>query len=210
MTDKVSKARTALIPAWTRGWYRFASRKQSPNFGPRPDNISVDLVVIHAISLPPGEYQGDAVEQLFTNQLDWSAHPYYQSIHGLKVSAHFFIRRNGDLLQFVSCDERAWHAGTSQHRGREQCNDFSIGIELEGLEPQGFEDAQYETLSSLSAAILQAYPVASFAGHEHVALGRKSDPGKGFDWDRLQKDLGLADEYFATTDHTLRSKVRRL
>ncbi len=181
---------------WTGGWYRFAAHRPSPNFGPRPAGTVIDLLVIHAISLPPGHYQGHAVEELFTNQLNWNEHPYYQSIKGLEVSAHFFVRRNGDLLQFVSCDDRAWHAGASQHRGRTQCNDFSIGVELEGTDHHPFEDAQYETLTSLSAAILQQYPVASFVGHEHIAPSRKSDPGRAFDWRLLQKNLGLADQYF--------------
>lgn len=182
--------------AWSDGWYAFAAHRHSPNFGPRPATVKVDLVVIHAISLPPGEYHGSAVEDLFTNRLDWNAHPYYQSIKGLKVSAHFFIRRSGDLLQFVSCNDRSWHAGSSEHQGRQQCNDFSIGIELEGLDHHRFEDGQYETLASLSAAILQHYPVQSFAGHEHIAPGRKSDPGRAFDWVSLQKRLGLSDQYF--------------
>ena len=119
----------------------------SPNFGPRPAATPVDLVVLHSISLPPGEYGGDAVERLFTNSLDWSAHPYYETIRGLAVSAHFFIRRDGELVQFVSCDERAWHAGPSCWEGRADCNDFSVGIELEGLEGEAFEAAQYEALA---------------------------------------------------------------
>lgn len=176
---------------WHGGWYAHAKKVASPNCGPRPVGTAIDLMVIHAISLPPGHYQGDAIEQLFTNQLDWQAHPYYQSIQGLQVSAHFVIRRQGDLLQFVSCDDRAWHAGVSSFQGRSGCNDFSIGIELEGLPGDVFEPAQYETLCSLSASILQHYPIRAIAGHEHIAPGRKDDPGSGFDWTLLEKNLGM-------------------
>lgn len=175
---------------WTEGWYRFAHRLASPNFGPRPAGTDVDLVVLHSISLPPGQYGGDEVQALFTNTLDWSAHPYFRQIEGLQVSSHFYVRRGGELWQFVSCDQRAWHAGTSHWRGRDNCNDFSIGIELEGLEGSTFEDAQYDTAAVLCAAIAQHYPLRGIAGHEHVAPGRKQDPGAGFDWPRLQRALG--------------------
>jgi AmpD protein len=181
---------------WTQGWYRFARRAPSPNFGPRPPQAVVDLVVLHSISLPPGQYGGDGVQQLFSNQLDWDAHPYYGTIRGLEVSAHFYIRRDGALWQFVSGDERAWHAGRSHYRGRNNCNDDSIGIELEGLEGDRFEDAQYETLLSLLAAIAQQYPVAHIAGHEHIAPGRKADPGPGFDWATLRSALPWPDTAF--------------
>jgi AmpD protein len=124
----------AADPLWDQGWYRFAHRVASPNFGPRPAAAAIDLVVVHSISLPPGVYGGDEVERLFTNSLDWDAHPYFQEIRGMQVSAHFFIRRDGALWQFVSCDDRAWHAGRSEYRGRANCNDDSVGIELEGLE----------------------------------------------------------------------------
>lgn len=173
-------------PAWDGGWLRSAIRCPSPNFGPRPPQACIDLVVVHSISLPPGQYGGDAVQALFTNTLDWDAHPYYQQIRGLQVSAHFYIRRDGALWQFVSGDERAWHAGRSCWRGRENCNDDSIGVELEGLEGERFEDAQYETLAQLCHTLAQRYPIAHIAGHEHVAPGRKQDPGAGFDWTRLQ------------------------
>ncbi len=175
------------------GWYRFARRLDSPNFGPRPAGACIDLLVVHSISLPPGRYGGDEVQRLFTNTLNWDAHPYFQGIRGLEVSSHFYIRRDGTLWQFVSCDARAWHAGASQWRGRGNCNDDSIGIELEGLEGDAFEDAQYDTLASLSAALQQQYPVRHIAGHEHIAPGRKRDPGPGFDWPRLARSLGLAD-----------------
>jgi AmpD protein len=181
---------------WQDGWYRFALRVDSPNFGPRPAGALIDLLVIHSISLPPGQYGGPEVSALFTNTLDWDAHPYFQQIRDLRVSSHFFIRRAGELLQFVSCDSRAWHAGVSRYRGREQCNDDSIGIELEGLEGSTFEPAQYETLTSLCASLACQYPINHVAGHEHIAPGRKKDPGPGFLWAELQHSLGWPDRYF--------------
>ena len=146
-------------------------------------------MVLHSISLPPGEYGGDAIERLFTNRLDWEAHPYYRGIRGLRVSAHFLLRRDGQLLQFVSCDRRAWHAGASTWRGRENCNHYSIGIELEGLEGSVFEPAQYSVLARLLRAVSTRYPVDEVVGHEDVAPGRKFDPGAGFDWQRLRQCL---------------------
>lgn len=190
---------TATDALWDRGWYRFARHEPSPNFGLRPAQAQVDLIVLHSISLPPGEYGGDEVRQLFTNTLDWDAHPYFQRIRGLAVSAHFFIRRNGELWQFVSCDARAWHAGESCYRGRHNCNDDSIGIELEGIEGGPFEPAQYETLTGLCAALPQRYPVLHVAGHEHIATGRKADPGPGFDWYLLRQSLGWPPQYFPCT-----------
>lgn len=181
---------------WRHGWYRHARAMASPNINRRPAGAQIDLIVIHSISLPPGEFGNGDVQRLFTNQLDWDAHPYFQGIRGLAVSAHFFISRTGDLWQFVGCDDRAWHAGQSAYRGRNQCNDDSIGIELEGLEGRTFEAPQYETLASLCAALLQAYPVAHIAGHEHIAPGRKLDPGPGFDWLLLQDSLALPHRYF--------------
>jgi len=181
---------------WNGGWYRYASRMASPNFGPRPPQTAVDMIVLHCISLPPGEFGGDAVQRLFCNQLDWNRHPYFKGIEGLRVSSHFFIRRRGDLLQFVSADDRAWHAGVSSFRGRDNCNENSIGIELEGVEGGAFEDGQYETLVALCTAILQHYGVTAIVGHEHIAPGRKTDPGTGFDWLHLQQSLALAPEYF--------------
>jgi AmpD protein len=185
---------------WDAGWYRFAHRIASPNFGPRPEGSAVDLIVLHSISLPPGVYGGDEVERLFTNTLDWDAHPYFQQIRGIQVSAHFFIRRDGALIQFVSCDARAWHAGPSCWRGRANCNDDSIGIELEGLEGETFEPAQYEALSAVCAAIAQHYPIRHVAGHEHIAPGRKNDPGAGFEWALLQRDLAWPTEWFPSAD----------
>ncbi len=181
---------------WARGWYRFARRLDSPNFGPRPAGAQVDLLVVHSISLPPGIYGGQEVQDLFTNRLDWSAHPYFRQIEGLQVSSHFYVRRDGQLWQFVSCDDRAWHAGTSSWRGRDNCNDDSVGIELEGLEGDTFTAPQYEALAGLCAALAQRYPVRHIAGHEHIAPGRKLDPGLGFDWRLLQRSLGWADAAF--------------
>jgi AmpD protein len=178
-------------PLWCDGWYAFAHRIDSPNFGPRPAGACVDLIVLHSISLPPGQYGGPEVAALFTNTLDWEAHPYFQQIRGMEVSSHFFIRRHGELLQFVSTADRAWHAGRSHYRGRDNCNDDSVGIELEGLEGERFTDAQYETLSALCQALTETLPIAHFAGHEHIAPGRKQDPGAGFDWQRLQQNLVL-------------------
>jgi AmpD protein len=173
------------LPLWNQGWYAKARHLQSSNFGPRPAHACIDLLVVHSISLPPGVYGGPEVEQLFTNRLDWDAHPYFQSIRGTQVSAHFFVRRDGGLVQFVSCDDRAWHAGVSSYRGRENCNDDSIGVELEGLEGETFTSAQYQSLSDLVQAIAQQYPLAHMAGHEHIAPGRKLDPGPGFQWNAL-------------------------
>jgi AmpD protein len=181
---------------WSNGWLSRARRCESPNYGPRPAGAAVDLVVVHSISLPPGEYGGDAIEKLFTNRLDWDAHPYFEQIRGLEVSAHFLVRRGGALLQFVSCDARAWHAGASSWRGRTDCNDFSIGIELEGLEGERFEAVQYRALSGLIGALMARYPIDAVAGHEHVAPGRKNDPGAGFEWSRLQTLLHLPARYF--------------
>jgi AmpD protein len=185
--------------SWTGGWLATARHCPSPNHGPRPDGAQIDLIVLHSISLPPGVYGGPEVEQLFTNTLDWDAHPYFGQIRGMEVSAHFFIRRDGELVQFVDADARAWHAGSSCWRGRDNCNDDSIGIELEGLEGESFETAQYATLGQLCRHLRSRYPVAHVAGHEHVAPGRKQDPGPGFDWARLQHELGWSLAHFPQT-----------
>lgn len=171
---------------WQHGWWTGAQALRSPNHGPRPPGAVVDLVVLHSISLPPGEFGGDAIARLFTNQLDWSAHPSFEAIRGLQVSAHFLVRRCGSLLQFVSTDRRAWHAGASSWQGRPNCNDYSIGIELEGLEGGQFEPAQYAALAPLLQALVRRHPLRAVTGHEHVAPGRKHDPGPGFDWQALQ------------------------
>ena len=151
--------------------------------------MDVDLVVIHAISLPPGEYGSSDVPDFFTNQLAHDKHPYFDHLRGVEVPAHFFIRRGGELMQFVSCDDRAWHAGSSSHLGRHDCNDFSIGIELEGSDDQTFTDAQYQTLANLTSALASRHPLSHVAGHEHIAPGRKTDPGPFFDWQRYQAEF---------------------
>lgn len=178
--------------AWSGGWWSGARRVPSPNFGRRPAGGTIDLLVVHSISLPPGQFGGDAIERLFTNRLDFEAHPYFARLRGLQVSAHFLVRRDGALVQFVSCARRAWHAGRSNWRGRENCNDFSIGVELEGLEGGVFEDAQYAALLALAQQLAKRYALHAVAGHQHVAPGRKADPGSGFDWSRLSGAPGLA------------------
>lgn len=173
------------------GWIPSARRVRSPNRDARPAGTTIDLAIVHSISLPPGRYGGDAIERLFTNTLDWDAHPYYDGIRGLRVSSHWLVRRDGELVQFVPVGERAWHAGVSSWRGRERCNDFSLGIELEGLEGERFEEAQYGTLERLLRTLGAALPLRTVVGHEHVAPGRKIDPGPGFDWARLRRALGI-------------------
>jgi AmpD protein len=178
------------------GWLAQARAIASPNFGPRPDGEAPSLVVLHSISLPAGEYGGPHIEALFTNSLDCSAHPSFEALRGLEVSAHFLIRRDGELLQFVSTDERAWHAGRSSFRGRERCNDFSIGIELEGLEGETFEPSQYTVLVQLLRELAARYELEAVVGHEHIAPGRKADPGPGFDWAGLRAATGWRPELF--------------
>lgn len=196
--------------AWIGGWLRRARPCVSVNHSARPTGIDVSLAVIHSISLPPGDYGGDAIERLFTNCLDWDAHPYYDKIRGLRVSSHFLIRRSGDLRQFVSCEERAWHAGVSSWRGRPDCNDFSVGIELEGLEGERFEIAQYHALVLLLRDLSVRYGLTDVAGHEHVAPGRKQDPGGGFEWRTLIDALGWASQGFpeAVVQHSGRGLAR--
>lgn len=190
MTRRPERERAGVAPWLDGGWLDTARHCNSPNFGPRPQGARVDLIVLHSISLPPGCYGGNEVLRLFCNALDWDAHPYFASIRGLEVSSHFFLRRDGTLWQCVGCDDRAWHAGRSRYRGRDDCNDDSIGIELEGLEGEPFEPVQYERLKRLCDAIALRYPIEHVAGHEHVAPGRKQDPGCGFDWLRLKTALG--------------------
>jgi AmpD protein len=188
---------SAGASAWSGGWWAAARRIDSPNFGPRPaDGTPPTLAIVHSISLPPGQYGGDEIERLFTNRLDWSAHPYFEQIRGATVSAHFLIRRRGELLQFVSVDDRAWHAGRSSWGGRDECNDYSVGIELEGLEDHLFETVQYEVLATLLRELAARYPIAQAVGHEHVAPARKRDPGSGFDWRLLATSLGWPDQCF--------------
>lgn len=164
----------------------------SPNCDERPAGYVINLLVIHNISLPPDEFSGDGVIELFTNRLDPTAHPYYQTLRDLKVSAHFFIRRDGEIIQFVACSKRAWHAGASSWQGKSQCNDFSIGVELEGSDATPFTDAQYTVLTALSRVLQQAYPIADIVGHCDIAAGRKTDPGPHFDWERYRSALSTA------------------
>jgi N-acetyl-anhydromuramoyl-L-alanine amidase len=158
----------------------------SPNCDARPAGVAIELIVIHNISLPPGEFGGDAVERLFTNTLDCDSHPYYGGLRGVRVSAHFLLRRDGSPTQFVACGRRAWHAGESSWRGRTACNDFSIGIELEGSDELPFAEAQYAALKDLLSALKARYPIAGIAGHCDIAPSRKTDPGPHFDWPRVR------------------------
>ncbi len=158
----------------------------SPNFDTRPNGVEVELLVIHGISLPPDQFGGDEVARLFTNTLDCTAHPYFEKLRNACVSAHFYMRRNGRVLQFVPCNQRAWHAGVSNWRGRERCNDFSIGIELEGADHLRYADAQYTSLARLAFALRQRYPLVDMVGHSDIAPGRKTDPGDAFDWGRFR------------------------
>ena len=167
------------------GWLSPVRRIDSPNFDERPAGEVVSLVVIHAISLPPAQFGSDDIVHLFTNTLDPAAHPYFSTINHLRVSSHFLIRRDGELIQFVSCHKRAWHAGASTWNDRERCNDFSIGIELEGCDELPFEEAQYGRLSGLLALLGEIYPLQAIVGHSDVSPGRKTDPGPCFDWQRL-------------------------
>ncbi len=168
------------------GWCPQARRALCTNFDERPSGTDISLLVVHNISLPPGEFGGDYIEQLFGNCLDCSVHPYFEQLRGLRVSAHFLIRRDGSVVQFVSTLARAWHAGVSVFDGRERCNDFSVGIELEGSDFADFCDAQYASLAALTAALTSRHPISAVRGHEHVAPGRKTDPGPHFDWRRFR------------------------
>ena len=167
------------------GWLDAARRVESPNFDERPPGEPVSLIVVHAISLPPAQFGGEDIARLFTNTLDPDAHPFFEQISRMRVSAHFLIRRDGELIQFVSCRQRAWHAGVSCWQGRQRCNDFSLGVELEGCDELPFEDVQYARLIALIEALRVRYPIAAVVGHCDIAPGRKSDPGPCFDWQRL-------------------------
>ena len=186
MTDAVDEA----------GWFVRAMRKASPNFDPRPAGVPPSLLVLHNISLPPGQFNGDAIVDFFQNRLDCDAHPFYEQIRGVRVSSHFLIRRDATVIQFVSCNDRAWHAGASNFFGRERCNDFSIGIEIEGSDEQPFDEAQYAPLAELASALISRYSLTAVAGHSDIAPGRKTDPGPFFDWARLRRMLALPAEYF--------------
>jgi len=170
------------------GWLDECLKLASPNCDSRPDG-QVDLLVVHNISLPPNQFGGDAVQRFFLNTLDTNEHPYYQAIVGVKVSSHFFIRRDGERLQFVSCFQRAWHAGVSCWQGRSKCNDFSIGIELEGADDVPYSDAQYTSLISLTRVLRERFPNMAIAGHSDIAPARKTDPGESFDWLRYLRFL---------------------
>ena len=173
----------------SKGWCMAAMRFDSPNQNDRPENQAVDLLVIHNISLPPGEFGGPYITDLFLNRLDCDRHPFFDQLRALKVSSHFLIRRNGSLIQFVSADKRAWHAGVSSYRGRQGCNDFSIGIEIEGTDYVPFAPQQYDTLVSLTAALCCRYPLKAVTGHQHIAPERKTDPGPFFDWHCFREKL---------------------
>lgn len=172
------------------GWLSGVCRIASPNCDSRPPGTAIELLVVHNISLPPGEFGGGAVSQLFTNTLNTDAHPYYKQLEGLKVSAHFLIRRDGAIIQFVPCGKRAWHAGGSSWRGRSACNDFSIGIELEGSDNVPFNDQQYAALARLTRLLRRSYPIRAIVGHADIAPGRKTDPGPCFDWPRCLAATG--------------------
>lgn len=172
----------------TDGWFAEQRHCPSPNFGARPKAAEVSLLVVHNISLPPGEYENGHIERFFTNCLNVEAHPYFAEIAHLKVSAHALINRSGELIQFVNLSDRAWHAGRSCFAGVEECNDYSIGIELEGTDTEPYTDAQYQTLIHAAQAIMREYPgitLERIAGHSDIAPGRKTDPGPAFDWPRF-------------------------
>jgi AmpD protein len=173
------------------GWLAGAERVESPNSDERPAATAIELVVIHGISLPPGEFGADHVARLFTNALEFEQHPYFETLRGLRVSAHFLVRRDGRLLQFVSCARRAWHAGASSWQGRSACNDYSIGIEFEGTDELPYERRQYRVGSKLIDALRAAYPIRWIAGHSDIAPGRKTDPGPSFDWASLHQPHAL-------------------
>lgn len=183
-----SVAPIARMSVQDDGWCDQAQRQPSPNADARPEGVDVELLVVHNISLPPGQFGGPFIGDLFCNRLDCDAHPYFSQLRTLRVSAHFVIRREGSLIQFVSTNDRAWHAGVSRFGERERCNDFSIGIELEGTDVEPFTDAQYQTLTLLTGALRRRYRLTDVAGHEHIAPGRKTDPGPFFDWARFRKD----------------------
>ncbi len=174
------------------GWLKQAHKICSPNFNQRPDNTAIDAIIIHSISLPPGCYDGDDINQFFSNQLNCNKDPYYNAIRGMKVSAHLLIRRTGEMIQYVNFHSRAWHAGLSQMGGQDNCNNFSIGIELEGTDSSSFETAQYDTLTAVVMSLMSYFPKITqkrIVGHSDIAPGRKTDPGTGFNWQRWQKQL---------------------
>jgi len=172
------------------GWLKIARQCVSPNYNQRPVDTEIDLLVIHGISLPPGQFGGAYISQLFCNQLDHQAHAYFEGLRGLEVSSHLLIRRDGELIQYISCLDRAWHAGQSCFQGRENCNDFAIGIELEGTDDLAYTDEQYQQLNQVIGILQQGYPKLKvkdhIVGHADIAPGRKTDPGLAFDWQRIE------------------------
>ena len=175
------------------GWLKLSSgvaHAPSPNYDHRPQGRAPYLLVIHNISLPPGKFGGSEIVDLFLNRLDYSSHPWLDQLRGLTVSAHFLIRRDGHILQFVSTEDRAWHAGVSQFEGQERCNDLSIGVELEGTDTLAYADEQYASLKKLTQTLKNQYPLRAVRGHEHIAPGRKTDPGPAFDWNRYGRESG--------------------
>jgi AmpD protein len=172
-----------------QGWLSGVRRVVSPNHDARPSRTPIELLVIHNISLPPNQYGGDAVERFFTNALDHAEHPYYEQIKGVRVSSHFLVRRDGRVIQFVPAGKRAWHAGVSTWRGRSRCNDFSLGIELEGSDFEPFTERQYAALARLTRRLKRIYPIAEIVGHSDIAPGRKTDPGPFFDWAKFAAQL---------------------
>ena len=192
MTESIRPAAAVVTVDAASGWLQSVRRVVSPNCDARLTGCQAELIVIHGISLPPGRYGGGWVDRLFTNTLPAEAHPYFQTIQSLRVSAHVFIERDGGLTQYVSFNQRAWHAGASQWCGREACNDFSIGIELEGADDEPYDPRQYPALAALIRALQQAYPglaSGAIAGHSDIAPGRKCDPGTRFDWLQLQTSV---------------------
>jgi AmpD protein len=179
------------------GWVVPARHLPSPNQDERPAGARIELLLIHNISLPPGEFGTGDIERLFTNRLDWEAHPYFAALRGLRVSAHFLIARDGRLTQFVGCAQRAWHAGESTFEGRARCNDFSLGIELEGTDTAPYADAQYDMLARLARRLFETHPLRAVRGHSDVSPERKTDPGTAFDWPRFARALDVGAAPFA-------------
>jgi AmpD protein len=179
------RARPLVVDAG--GLVAGARQVASPNCDDRPEDTPISLIVVHGISLPPGEFGGEGVERLFTNRLDPAEHPYYAEIAHLRVSSHFLVRRDGETVQFVPCARRAWHAGASTWRGVSRCNDFSVGVEVEGIDAKPYADAQYAALGRLCRALVRRYAIADIVGHCDIAPGRKTDPGPAFDWARLAR-----------------------
>jgi AmpD protein len=178
------------------GWLPGARCMPSPNFDARPPGAVIDLLVIHNISLPPGQFETESIEALFTNRLDVAADPFFSALDGLRVSSHFVIDRKGEITQFVDCADRAWHAGVSEFEGRSRCNDFSIGVELIGSDFVAFDPAQYVALAQLTAALRQLHAIRAVRGHQHIATERKTDPGPFFDWRRFARDASIISAMF--------------